>query len=58
MFECENYSEYRRIMNAKLVEFGNLSINVLLFGDESSSFDQNVKIFDAVQSYISSTNRF
>ena len=45
-------------MNTALVEFGHLSLNVLLFGDESLSYDQNVKIFDIVQSFISSTNRF
>ena len=58
MFECDNYSEHRRIMNIKLTDFGNLSLNDLLFGDESLSIDQNTSIFNAVQSYITSTNRF
>ena len=58
IFECANYSEYRRSRNAKLVEFVNLTLNILIFGDKSLSFDQNAKIFDTVQSYISSINRF
>ena len=58
LFVCTNYAEQSRIMNTALVEFGHLSLKVLLFGDESLSNDQNVKIFDAVQSFISSTNRF
>ena len=45
-------------MFTTLAEFGQLSINVLLSGDESMSLDQNVKIFEAVQCFISSTNRF
>ena len=58
LFECTNYANQRRIMNTTLIEFGHLSLNVLLYGDESLSFDQNVKIFDTVQSFISCTNRF
>ena len=58
MFECDNYSEHRRIMNIKLIDFVNLSLNDLLFGDESLSIDQNTMIFNAVQCYITSTNRF
>ena len=58
VFECTNYSEHRRVMNIKLIDFGNLSLNDLLFGDELLSVDQNTLIFDAVQCYISSTNRF
>ena len=49
---CSNYEDQRRIMNTALVEFGHLSLNVLLLGDESLSYDQNVKIFDVVQSFI------
>ena len=58
LFECLNYVDHRRTMNNVLVEFGQLSLNILLFGDASLPFDQNVKLFEAVQSFISSTNRF
>ena len=58
LFECTNYADHRHVMNTTLVDFGQLSLNLLLFGDETLTFDQNVKIFDAVQCFISSTNRF
>ena len=54
----DTYHFHRRIMDNELVEFGQLSLNILLFGDESLSFDQNVKLFDAVQCFILRTNRF
>ena len=58
IFDCNNYADQRSTMNNELIEFGNLPLNVLLFGDPNFSFDQNVKIFAAVQRYISSTRRF
>ena len=51
MFECDNYSEHRRIMNIKLIDFVNLSLNDLLFGDESLSIDQNTMIFKCSMLY-------
>ena len=58
LFECANYANIRRDMYTTLADFGQLLLNVLLFGDESMSLDQNVKIFDAVQCFISCSNRF
>ena len=58
IFECINYVDQRNIMLNELDEFEHLPLNVLLFGDLTLSFDQNVKIFSAVQRYILSSRRF
>ena len=58
ILECHNYANQRNTMNNELIEFGHLSLNILLFGDQNLSFDQNVKIFAAVQRFISNTRRF
>ena len=58
IFVCHNYADQRSTMINELIEFRNLQLNVLLFGDPNLSYDQNVKIFAAVQRFISSTRRF
>ena len=58
LLECANYANQRQTMNTTLLEFGHLANNVLLFGDQLLTFDENTKIFDAVQRFISSSKRF
>ena len=55
---CVNYNDQRRIMNNALVEFGQLPTNVLLSGDQTFSFEQNILIFETVQRFVSSSKRF
>ena len=55
--ECPVYDEYRQLLFTELRIF-NITIELLLAGDENMSYEQNVKIFSAVHSYIKRTNRF
>ena len=42
----------------KLLSMCNISLHVLLYGDNSLSFQQNVEIFQIVQDFIVRTKRF
>ena len=48
----------RQIMINKLLSMCNISLHVLLYGDNSLSFQQNVEIFQIVQDFIVRTKRF
>ena len=39
-------------------DFHPLNINILLFGDENLTTDENTNIFTAVQTFIKNTRRF
>ena len=55
--ECPIYVEYRQLLFTELSTF-NITIELLLAGDGRMTYDQNIKIFSSVHSYIKRTNRF
>ena len=57
-FTCGRYDIQRREMFDCLSEIPNLNLKKLLFGDETMSYQINVKIFLEVQKYIEKTRRF
>ncbi len=57
-FSCRNYQQPRRTLLEIVRPICSLSTKALLFGDMSLPTDVNIKIFEAVQSYIKTTKRF
>lgn len=58
LLNCQLYSQPRNEMLLCLSVICHVSLDVLLFGDSSLSFDTNRKIFLAVQKFIKDTKRF
>lgn len=58
LFVCPRFQMQRQIMVNKLLSMCNISLHVLLYGDNSLSFQQNVEIFQIVQDFIVRTKRF
>ena len=58
LFVCPRFQMQRQIMVHKLLSMCNISLHVLLYGDNSLSFQQNVEIFQIVQDFIVRTKRF
>ena len=56
--QCPFYCEQRAELLDSLSQFGIISLNLLLYGDNSLSFNTNVIIFEIVQKYIRGTKRF
>ena len=56
-FECPFYNENRIILFRELSTY-NITIELLLAGDESLTYEQNIEIFSCVHSYIKRTKRF
>ena len=54
--ECKVYSKQREVLRNKLGNAFNLK--VILFGDHDCSFDDRVKIFQAVHEFIETSKRF
>ena len=55
--ECPQYNESRLLLFSELRTF-NISIDLLLAGNENLTFDQNIMIFSAVHAFLKSTKRF
>ena len=58
LFVCPRFQMQRQIMVNKLLSMCNISLHVLLYGDNSLSFQQNVEIFQIVQDFIVRMKRF
>lgn len=58
LFHCPRYNIQRITMFNNLISFQPLSLNKLLFGDQSLSISENSQIFQNVQKFIVSTKRF
>jgi hypothetical protein len=57
-FLCQFYNESRIKLFRSLHVFHPLNTNILLNGSPDLSYDENVTIFKAVQSFIKETSRF
>ena len=56
--KCMLYNEHRLELFRKVSQFCNISLDVLLKGNLTLSFETNMEIFKSVQRYIQSTKRF
>ena len=56
--ECPKYTNLRPELITAISQFCNPSLNVILTGNTSLSYESNVSIFTAVQKYIRETKRF
>ena len=57
-FSCDRFFIQRNEMLQALSALPNVNTRVLLHGDETLSFDENIHICTLVQKYIESTKRF
>ena len=57
-FECNIHINQRLILFNETRQFHPLSLNILLFGNNSLSMESNTIIFNAVQKFIKNTSRF
>ena len=55
---CSNFRNERVTLFRSTRDFHPLNINILLFGDEHLTSDENTTIFTAVQTFIKDTRRF
>ena len=58
LLECGYYTIVRNKLFATIENFTTVSLDVLLYGDESLSFQENVTAFLEVQSFIKDSKRF
>ena len=58
LLNCRLYREQRIELYDTVSQYCNISLDVLLCGDESLSFETNVIVFEAVHKYIQSSKRF
>ena len=57
-FTCPLYADQRNNLNLTISQYTTVTLNVLLFGDDTLPLSSNVAIFKCVQKYISDTKRF
>ena len=57
-FDCLKNNQERRILLEQLAFLQIVNIDTLLFGDNNLSYDDNIKLFDAVHMFIRSIKRF
>ena len=57
-FECHRYNQQRQVLINKVSTKAVCSLDLLLYGDESLTYDANVSILEAVFDYIRATKRF
>jgi len=61
-FACSKYVDFRQSLfdsvNSIIPANVTLNLNLLLYGNNALTYEQNIKIFEAVQNYMQSTNRF
>ena len=55
---CSNFRNERVTLFRSSRDFHPLNINILLFGNENLTTDENTTIFTAVQTFIKDTRRF
>ncbi|MCG8097314.1 MAG: hypothetical protein JAZ17_27465 [Candidatus Thiodiazotropha endolucinida] len=58
LFRCSHFINERVILFQSTRAFHPLNINILLFGDDNLSIEDNTIIFTAVQTFIKDTRRF
>ena len=58
LLNCRLYREQRIELYDTVSQYCNITLDVLLCGDESLSFETNVIVFEAVHKYIQSSKRF
>ena len=58
LFDCPRFVSQRQVMVNRLLPISNPTLDLLLFGDSTLSYQVNVNIFSAVQDYIMRTKRF
>ena len=56
--ECPRYVALRNVLYMEVVQYSNFNISTLLYGDSNLSLSDNSKIFEAVQLYITNSERF
>ena len=57
-FQCPLYNVERQRLIFNVEQLCNVSLNVVLYGNESLSIDENLTLFQHVECYIHETNRF
>ena len=57
-FHCVNFRQQRTELINEISRYYNPSLKLLLYGDQTLSFETNVYIFQAVHKYICNTKRF
>lgn len=57
-FKCRLYLEQRNLLFQTVHQFCDVSLKVLLYGDQSLNFETNCIIFEAVHRYIERSKRF
>ena len=57
-FTCPLYADQRNNLILTISQYTTVTLNVLLFGDDTLPLSSNVAIFKCVQKYISDTKRF
>ena len=58
LFDCPRFVNQRQVMMYRLLPLSNPTLDLLLFGDSTLSYQVNVNIFSAGQDYIMRTKRF
>ena len=58
LLNCRLYREQRIELYDTVSQYCNITLDVLLYGDESLSYETNISVFEAVHKYIQSSKRF
>ena len=56
--DCPLYNEIRHNLFLVLRIYGDIDLNVIMYGNGNLSVEQNIDIFTAVQNYIRNSHRF
>ena len=56
--QCPCYTEQRNVLRSAIAHLSPLQLNTLLHGDSNLTLDQNKVVFDAVHTFIKTTERF
>ena len=57
-FKRHLYRDHRLVVHNSIMQHCNVSLNVILRGNESFSDKINIRIFESVQKFIKNSNRF
>ena len=57
-FKCHLYRDHRLVLHNSIMQHCNVSLNVILRGNESLSNEINIRIFESVHKFIKNSNRF
>ena len=57
-FKCHLYRDHRLVLHNSRMQHCNVSLNVIIRGNESLSDEINIRIFESVHKYIENSNRF